>query len=162
MIARREILEPQGVCHPCRAYSYLALAFLVHNIEELAGLPGWLAGLPRSVAISEPQYGRAAIGLMLAAMAVLLVGRVLTNRAVQIAVAAVAGALLANVVSHLALSLASRSVMPGTLSGLALVLPAGLWLLRTMPLAPRARWIGAGAGALAMAPVTWLALWLAA
>lgn len=146
---------------PCRAYSYAAFAFLVHNIEELTGLASWIATLELSIAIPAVQMSRAIIGLTLAGMAVLVVGRSVPHRAVQIVVALVVGMLLANVVSHVTLSFVTLSYMPGTATALALVLPAGLWLYRNLPLTDPARLTAGGVGVIAMAPVTWAALWLA-
>ncbi|MAM63078.1 HXXEE domain-containing protein [Maritimibacter sp. UBA3975] len=161
MIRRREVTEPQGLFHPCRAYSYAALAFLAHTVELMSGLPGWLASRQASVAITEAQISQASIWIALGAMAVFMVGRTVTNRPVQIAVAVVTGFVLARVVTLTALSLATWSYVPGTATALALVLPAGLWLYRNLPLADPARLAAAGAGVLAFAPLTWAALWVA-
>lgn len=150
-----------GLAAPCRAYTYLALAFLVHNIEELSGLPGWIMALDLSVAVPSAQVSRAIVTLTLVGVAVMVVGRAVPHRMVQIAVTVVLGMMLANVVSHVALSLATGSYMPGTGTAFALVLPAGLWLYRNLPVADPVRLVSAGIGVLAMGPVTWAALWLA-
>lgn len=161
MIRRRDPGEVQGWVHPCRAYSYAAIALLVHTIEMAEGLSGWLAARDPSVLLTGPQASQALIGLGLGGMAILILGRSVPNRPVQIVVALVVGMLLARVVTLVTLSLAGWAYVPGTATALALVLPAGLWLYRNLPLADPARLIGAGAGVLAMAPVTWAALWLA-
>lgn len=162
MIQRREVTEPQGLFHPCRAYSLASIAFMLHSIEELRALPAWVAARELPVVLTEPQITQAITWIALLVIAVFLVGRTVTNRPFQVAVAIVTGALLANVVSQVGLSLATWSYMPGTGSALLLVLPASLWLYRHMPLTDPARMIAAGVGVLLMAPVTWAALALAA
>ncbi len=162
MISRREVTEPQGLFHPCRAYSYAAIAFMLHSIEELEGLAAWGAARNLPVVITAPQLSQAITWLAIAVLGILIVGRTVTNRPVQIIVAGVVGALLANVVSHVGLSLATWTYMPGTGTALALVLPSCLWLYRHMALADPARLVAAGIGVLAMAPITCVALALAA
>jgi hypothetical protein len=162
LIRRREVTEPQGLFHPCRAYSYAAIAFMLHSIEELEALPAWVAAQNLPVVITGPQLSQAITWITLFVLAVLLIGRSVAARPVQIVVAAVVGAMLANVVSHVALSLATLTYMPGSGTALALVLPGGLWLYRHMALADPGRLIAAGIGVLLMAPVTWAALALAA
>lgn len=162
MIQRRDVTEPQGLFHPGRAYSYASIAYMLNTIEKTEYLPGWLAGRDLPFAVTGPQLSQALIWLALLVLAVFLVGRTVSNRAVQILVAAMIGVLLATVVSQVSLSLATLSYMPGTATALVLVLPAALWLYRHMTLVDPARLIGAGAGVLAMVPLTWAALALAA
>lgn len=147
---------------PCHAYNALAFAFIGHNIEELMGLPGWLARQDFPIAITSTQFAEAIAWLTIGAIAVLLVARMVPHRVVQIAAGVVTGMLLANVVSHVGLSLATLSYMPGTGTALALVLPAGLWLSRRLPLPIRSLWISLGAGAVLMLPTLWVALLLTA
>ena len=135
MIQRRDVTEPQGLFHPGRAYSYASIAYMLNTIEKTEYLPGWLAGRDLPFAVTGPQLSQ---------------------------VAAMIGVLLATVVSQVSLSLATLSYMPGTATALVLVLPAALWLYRHMTLVDPARLIGAGAGVLAMVPLTWAALALAA
>nr|WP_255553669.1 HXXEE domain-containing protein [Maritimibacter sp. DP1N21-5] len=134
-------------------------AFVIHNVEELTGLPAWLARLPLSVLLSERTLSYAMAGLTVLVSLVLLGTRARPeHRLLRIMAAAVAGALLANVASHPILSALTRSYMPGTGTALALVLPAALWLLWSLP-SPRL-WPGM-LGAVLMVPVLCLALFLA-
>lgn len=150
------------LAHPCRAYTWLALAFLLHTVEEVGGMADWLTARDLPILLTGPQVSRAAITLALIATAVMVVGRMGPWRPVQLFVALVAGMMLANVASHLGLSLATWSYMPGTGTALALLLPAGLWLFRKLPLTVPARVVAGGLGGVLMAPATWLALVLAA
>lgn len=159
--ASRDLGEFRGWGHPCRAYTWLALAFLAHNIEELGGMGGWLAARDLPFLITGPQVSQAVVWLTLAGVAVMLIGRSLPMRGVQIVVAGVAGMMIANVASHVALSLITWTYMPGTGTAVALVLPAGLWLMRHLPVALRTRWVAGIIGAVLLPPVTWAALVLA-
>ncbi|MEC7764398.1 MAG: HXXEE domain-containing protein [Pseudomonadota bacterium] len=155
MISRREVTEPQGLFHPGRAYSYASIAYMLHTIEKMEALPAWLSARELPFVVTEPQLTQALIWLALLVLAILLVGRTVNNRALQVAVASVVGFLLATVVGQVSLSLATWSYMPGTGTAVAILLPAALWLYRHMALGDPARLIGAGVGVLLMAPITW-------
>lgn len=153
---------PVCVGCPCRLYSLAALAFFVHNIEEIAGLVPWVQvqGLP--VSLTQSQFTNAVLWLTLAALAILIAGRMAQFvMPLQKAVAVVSGALLANVAIHVILSGITWSYMPGLGTALVLVLPATYALAKRLPLERRTLWTTLGLGAVLMAPLTWSALWLA-
>ncbi|HBZ44937.1 MAG TPA: hypothetical protein DEO85_12980 [Maritimibacter sp.] len=145
----------------CQAYNAVAIAFLAHSVEELAGLPAWVASLPVSVAITQAQMSNAIIWLAILVIVVMIFARSTVVAWIQVAATVVAGALLANVVSHVALSAITWSYMPGTGTALLLVFPAAGYLITHAPVLPRTRWVAGLSGAVLMVPVTWAALWLA-
>ena len=107
----------------------VACAIVVHNIEEMLWLPAWTAKPDHWMTPLVPhEFGFAA--LVLSAFVIVLSAALSLDFHAHImlpiftgyAVAMVANAL----VPHLALSIKTRSYMPGTATGLFLVLPAGL------------------------------------
>ncbi|MFB2593639.1 hypothetical protein ACEYYB_02205 [Paracoccus sp. p4-l81] len=73
----------------------------------------------------------------------------------------IATALAANAAMQAVASLAQRRPLPGTLTGLVLMLPTAIWLLAAIPQAPAAKMIWGAAGVaatpLVLLPIWWLA-----
>ncbi|MGL3150519.1 HXXEE domain-containing protein [Microbacterium sp. A82] len=114
------------------------VALALHNAEEwLLGLTGWIAAHPwmpgRSLHGDQAQFGLALL-LVTAAVVTIAVIAVSTRAEWSAeALACVAYALLINAGSHLVISVASWSLMPGVISGLFILLPLGLIIVRTLP-----------------------------
>lgn len=151
---------PPGAA-PGFLYTFAALAFIAHSLEEAAGLVAWRSQhpLPFVPAATQPQFVGALAWLTIAALAIYLAGRMAQFAGpVQVAVAALAGGLVVNAASHAALSLATMSIMPGLWTALLGVAPLNLWLLARMPLGLRERLFAAFSGAVLMPVVTTIAL----
>jgi hypothetical protein len=113
------------------AAALLLLAVVsLHNLEEAIWLPGWLRRHPGPFATSDPYRFRLAVGVLTLLMSALGIwvwsgSPLAAQLAGGVAVAMGFNAL----VPHLAQSLRTGSVMPGTASGLILVLPASALML---------------------------------
>ncbi|ASO21704.1 hypothetical protein AHOG_20435 [Actinoalloteichus hoggarensis] len=146
-------------------WAWAVVSFALHNAEEWLGdLPAWSVAQP-ALPWSVPVESSAAFGLAVAMLtvAVALAGVVaVVTRASWSAetLSCFAIVLLINVVSHVALSLATWSLMPGVLTGVALLLPAALVILRVLPRVrlnlPTTLWTAAAAVAATLG-----ALWVA-
>ncbi|WP_169513974.1 HXXEE domain-containing protein [Agromyces subbeticus] len=110
----------------------------VHNAEEwLLGMTGWVAARPwmpgRFLHGDQQQFG---VALVIVTAAVLTIGVIaVSTRAKWSAetLVCVAYALIINAGSHLLFSVVSWSLMPGVISGLFVLLPLGLIIVRTLP-----------------------------
>jgi hypothetical protein len=131
-------------------------AYVIHNMDEVAGLPGWLPGFPVAldIPVAVPPY---AVTFLTVIVALVLLGTRARPEAklLRLLAGGAVGVLLADVALHLALSALARDLMPGTLTGLAIVLPAALWLARSLP---RPRIVPATLGVLAYLPLLWVGL----
>ena len=131
-------------------------AYVIHNMDEVAGLPGWLPGFPVAldIPVAVPPY---AVTFLTVIVALVLLGtRARPGSAVlRLLAGGAVGLLLADVALHLALSVLARDLMPGTLTGLALVLPAAVWLGLSLP---RPRVLPVLLGVLAYLPLLWVGL----
>lgn len=123
------------------SWAATAGAVVLHNTEEwLLDMTGWIAG--QSWLPGHSWHGdRAEFALVLAIVTVAVLGiagtAVVTRpRWSAEAAVCVAYALMINGGSHVVLSLAAGSVMPGAISGVAVLLPVGAFVVRTVPSAP--------------------------
>ncbi|TGD30595.1 HXXEE domain-containing protein [Brevibacterium sp. S22] len=116
----------------------VAVSVVVHNTEEwLLDMSGWIAAHPWFPG-SSLHGDRSEFGLVLALVAGAVVALALFAIIVRPTWSAevlvcVAYALIANAVSHSVFSLLSWSVMPGLISGLALLVPLSLMIVRLVP-----------------------------
>jgi hypothetical protein len=116
------------------SFSHLAWAFVaavaIHNLEEALYLPSW----SRSAGTFHPAVGAtefrfAVLGLMLLA-AFCAAGAAAGSVTATYLTCGYALAMAVNAfVPHAAATVALRRYMPGTLTGLALNLPIGSWLI---------------------------------
>lgn len=130
-----------------------AASIVLHNSEEwLLDMTGWIAEHPwlpgRSLHGDQADF---AVVLALVAAAVVGIAALAVIRrppwSAEVLVC-VAYALMVNAVSHAILSLLSISVMPGVITGVLVLLPLGLMIVRALP---PVRWTVANVGATAAA-----------
>lgn len=142
------------------AAALLAAAFLLQNAAEVRGggpdLPAPVAArLPGLTARTKVVAVALASVVVCAALAVAWPA---DTRWRQALLAMIAGALAANAVVQAVASAVQRRVLPGTLTGVVLMLPAALWLLALLPGAR----LWAMAGIVLTAPllaVVWAMAW---
>ena len=114
------------------------VAVALHNTEEwLLGMTGWVAAHPwmpgRFLHGDQQQFG---LALVIVTAAVLAIGVIAVwTRAKWSAetLVCVAYALIINAGSHLVISAVSWSLMPGVISGVLVLLPLGLIIVRALP-----------------------------
>lgn len=117
------------------AAALLAAAFLLQNAAEVRGggpdLPAPVAArLPGLTARTKVVAVALASVVVCVALAVVWPA---DTRWRQALLAIIAGALAANAVVQAVASAVQRRVLPGTLTGVVLMLPAALWLLALLP-----------------------------
>lgn len=149
---------------PAEAALLLALAATLHNVEEMA----WLPGFPHPPALRwdvPPRAFRFAATVIALAFWAAALALVFGASAVEPVVAGFALAVIVNAfLPHLALTLALRRYHPGTASGLLLVVPAALLYLTAIDTAQRIgdpaflAWAAAGTAGLAASVPLLLAL----
>lgn len=116
----------------------VAASIVLHNSEEwLLDMTGWIADHPWLPGRSL-HGDQAEIALLLALVAAAVVGLSLTAVILKPPWSAevlvcVAYALMVNAASHSVLSLLSVSMMPGVITGLLVLLPLGLLIVRVLP-----------------------------
>lgn len=113
-------------------------AVVVHNAEEqLFGLTGWIADHPwlpgRGLHGDAAQFGLVLAIVTAAVLAIAITAVVARPLWSAEVLTCVAYALMVNGASHALLSLLSWSVMPGALSGVAVLLPLGAFIIRALP-----------------------------
>lgn len=114
------------------------IALALHNAEEwLLGMTDWVAAHPwlpgQFLHGDQRQFG---LALVIVTAAVLAIGVIaVTTRAKWSAetLVCVAYALIINAGSHLVISAVSWSLMPGVISGVLILLPLGLIIVRALP-----------------------------
>lgn len=113
----------------------LAAGFLAQNATEVAG-----GGpeLPRALSARLPSVGQrtAVVAMVLISVVVSVVLALSATGAEawqRVMLAMVAGALAANAFLQAAATVVRRRRVPGTITGLALMLPPALWLLWLLP-----------------------------
>jgi hypothetical protein len=157
----------------------LPLAFIVHDGEELATMPAWLAAhgdtasglLPRMPGLSEGSLILAMdrVQLMLAMGAILLLLTSVTaavslsrSKVALHAYGFVLGGFFLHGFGHLAQALLLRGYTPGVVTAALVVIPVSLFVYRTLwksgALSRTATWVLAVAGAALVAPAILLAL----
>lgn len=116
----------------------LVLALAVHNLEEVAlDLPRWAADhpfLPSAVLHGDQaQFGLAV--LIVTSVVAVIGGIAIVRRPAWSGevLSCLAHVLLINATSHIAVSAVSWSVMPGLVTGVVLLLPIGLLVVRSLP-----------------------------
>ena len=117
-----------------RAWAAAMTAFLVHNVEEVAGdLPSWAAShslLPRLGWMAGSGRFVVSIGVLTLTVGAIALFAMTTaprwSRAVLVVFAVV---MLVNAASHVALSLWSSSLMPGTVTAAIIVAPVFVGVL---------------------------------
>lgn len=124
------------------ASAALFAGFALQNIAELRG-----GGpvLPAPFARMIPGHGaadlrRSATGAITLIVAALIAAAHALDWGWGLA--ALAAALIANALLQLAQSLRQKRLMPGTIAGLALMLPPALWVLACLPCQPTALLLG--------------------
>jgi len=139
----------QGDCVPRRLFWLLPLVFVVHDAEELATMPGWLAehratldalarqgGLAASVAASAPvttARAAAAIGLVLSVLLLVTAGASSSrSRAWFYAYCSFLGLLFLHVFTHVAQALWFRSYVPGLLGAVFVLLPGTAFIYQRL------------------------------
>lgn len=140
----------------------LVLAFWVQNLAE------WRGGGPdfpqnaltrRWLPVPSPAVrGGALILVSLVIPLALILGLLVPAAQGNPLLAMTAVALAANAIMQGLASLLRGQRLPGTLSGLVLMLPAAAWLLAVIPMAPGAKMIWGAAG-LAATPLVLLPIW---
>lgn len=119
-------------------WGVLVLALAVHNLEEvLLDLPRWAADRPflPSAALygEQAQFGLAVLivtGVVAVIGAIAIVRRPAWSAEV---LACLAHVLLINAATHVVVSAVSWSLMPGLVTGVLLLLPIGLLVVRSLP-----------------------------
>lgn len=116
----------------------VVVGLALHNVEEgLLGLTGWVASHPwmpgRGMHGEQAQFVLALAMVTAVVLAIAVVAVMRRTRWSAGALTAVAWAFIINASSHLVLSLTSWSVMPGTVSGVLVLLPLGLLIVHTLP-----------------------------
>lgn len=114
------------------------VALALHNAEEwLLGLTGWIAAHPwmpgRSLHGDQEQFGLALVIVTAAVLTVAVIAVLTRAKWSAETLVCVAYALIANAGGHLVISVASWSLMPGVLSGILILLPLGVIIVRTLP-----------------------------
>nr|WP_281354760.1 HXXEE domain-containing protein [Rhodovulum strictum] len=136
------------------------VAVLIQNAEQVLYLPGWLtAQRPDFVWPGPAQYAVAAVLMTLVAAAVVIVGQQRRFAVVHAwALAILAGTLVMSAAGHVLMSVATLGVMPGVVTGVALLGPVALWVLTGLVaerrLSARGAAIATGIGIVAM-PLAW-------
>lgn len=119
-------------------WAAVAGAVVAHNAEEwLLNMTGWIADHPwlpgRSLHGDQPQFALVLAIVTATVVGIAVVAVVARPRWSAEALVCVAYALMVNGASHLVLSLLSWSVMPGVISGVAVLLPLGVFVVRALP-----------------------------
>lgn len=130
-------------------------ALALHNAEEWwLRLTEWIADhswMPGGALHGDQvQYGLALIIVTAAVLAIAIVAVVTRAPWSSAVLVCVSYALIINAASHLALSVASWDLMPGTISGILLLVPLGLFIIRTLPPIP---WSVSSAVTIALAAI---------
>lgn len=119
-------------------------AVALHNVEEwLLDMTGWIAGKGWHPGHTlHGDQGRFAVALAIVTVAVLALSLVATITKPTWSAATlvyVAYALVINGVSHLVLSVLAGEVMPGVITGVAVLIPLGGFIVHTLPSASATR-----------------------
>ena len=120
-------------------------ALALHNAEEWwLRLTEWIADhrwMPGGALHGDQaQYGLALIIVTVAVLAIATVAVVTRAAWSSEVLVCVSYALIINAASHLVLSLATWDLMPGTISGILLLVPLGLFVIHTLPPVPWSVW----------------------
>lgn len=127
----------------------LLVAWLAHDLEELATMSSWTRAQPRVPTVTRAESA-IAIGAVGAVMAAAAADGARTGGRSRFFQTALTGFGL-HAFTHLSASALFRGYTPGVLTAPTVVLPYSVWAWRT--LRRDGRWTGGGTGALAWFPV---------
>lgn len=141
------------------------IALALHNFEEwLLDMTGWIADHPWLPGRSfHGDSFQMALALIIVTAAILLLAAVAVafrpNWSAE-TLSCLSYALIINGASHVGLSVVSWSLMPGAITGAAVLIPLGLWTARSLP---AVRWTAAAIAITVVAAggVVFGSLWLA-
>lgn len=143
----------------------MVVALALHNLEEwLLDMADWMSEHPwlpgRSLHGDPTQF---ALALMIVTVVILLIAVVAVvfqpDWSAEV-LTCLSYALMINAASHLGLSVLSASLMPGAITGVLILIPLGLFTVRSLP---RVRWKVSTVAmtVIAAAGVVFGSLWLA-